>query len=70
MEKTAASPFNVWLNAKVGNADGSLNLDRLYEIARAYGIETEYRHLNPGQQRMSIGIQLRKKVPASDYEAM
>lgn len=69
MEKTAASPFNAWLNGKVRNIDGSLNLDRLYEVARAYGIETEYRHLNAGQQRMNIGIKLRKKVPASEYMA-
>lgn len=69
MEKTAASPFNVWLNAKVRDADGSLNLDSLYETARRYGITTEYRHLNPGQQRMNVGIQLRRAVPSSEYEA-
>ena len=66
LEKTSASPFNVWLNAKVRNADGSLDLDRLYETARAYGIKNEYRHLNPGQQRMNVGMQLRKKVPESE----
>lgn len=69
MEKTAASPFNLWLNALVTNSDGSLNLDRLYEIAASYGIKNDYRHLNHGQQRMTIGIKLRKTVPASEYAA-
>jgi hypothetical protein len=67
MEKTAASPFNLWLDARVKNPDGSLDLDRLYKIASSYSIKNDYRHLNPGQQRMTIGILLRKKVPASEY---
>ena len=29
---------------------------------------TEYRHLNPGQQRMNVGVQLRRVVP-SGYKA-
>ena len=52
MEKTAASPFNLWLDAQVKNSDGSLDLDRLYKVASSYGIKNDYRHLNPGQQRM------------------
>lgn len=66
-EKTAASPFNQWLDSKVKRADGSLDLEQLYAVAKAYGIEKDYRHLNPGQQRMSIGIMLRKVVPESEY---
>jgi hypothetical protein len=67
MEKTAASPFNLWLDARVKNPDGSLDLDRLYKVASSYSIKNDYRHLNPGQQRMTIGIMLRKKVPPSEY---
>jgi hypothetical protein len=67
MEKTAASPFNLWLDARVKNSDGSLDLERLYKVASSYGITNDYRHLNPGQQRMTIGIVLRKKVPSSEY---
>lgn len=66
-EKTASSPFNRWLDQKVKRPDRSLDLDQLYAIARAYGIEKQYHHLNPGQQRMSIGIMLRKAVPESEY---
>jgi hypothetical protein len=67
MEKTAASPFNLWLDERVKNSDGSLDLDRLYKVASSYGIENDYRHLNPGQQRMTIGIKLRKRVPPTEY---
>lgn len=67
MEKTAASPFNRWLDAKVKKSDGSLDLDRLYEVACDFGIITDYRHLNPGQQRMTIGNKLRNIVPSFEY---
>ncbi len=70
MEKTAASSFNLWLDARVKNSDGSLDLERLYKVASSYGIENDYRHLNPGQQRMTIGIKLRKKVPAAEYSIL
>jgi len=66
--KTANSDFNVWMNGQVRNADGTLNLDALYELASKYGIKQEYRHLNPGQQRMNIGSRLRAKVPPEDYQ--
>jgi hypothetical protein len=67
MEKTAASPFNLWLDAQVKNVDGSLDLDRLYKVASNYGIKNDYQHLDPGQQRMTIGIKLRKQVPPAEY---
>jgi len=66
LEDTAKSPFNEWLNKRVRNEDGTLNLDRLYETAREFGITEEYRHLNPGQQRMIIGVMLRPKVKPED----
>jgi hypothetical protein len=66
-EKTASSPFNRWLDRKVKRPDGSLDLDQLYAVAQQYGIEKQYHHLNPGQQRMSIGIMLRKAVPETEY---
>ena len=67
MEKTANSPFNSWLNRQVKNADGTLNLDKLYEVARCWHIEERYEHLNAGQIRMNIGVRLRKAVPVAEY---
>lgn len=67
-KKTAQSPFNKWLNSKVRNADGSLNLDAMYALARKYGVTEEYRQLNPGQQRMNIGVKLRARVETKEYE--
>lgn len=61
-EFTANSPFNQWLNPQVRDASGKLDLDRLYAVAREHGITDEYRHLNPGQQRMNIGVRLRTVV--------
>jgi len=68
-QKTADSPFNRWLGEQVKNSDGTLNLDKLYEVARRYGVNNRYEHLNPGQQRMNIGVRLRKRVPESEYKA-
>jgi hypothetical protein len=67
LEKTAASPFNQWLEREL-KENGGFSLDKLYALARHYGIEKRYDHLNPGQQRMTIGIMLRNKVPVSDYD--
>lgn len=66
-QKTAKSPFNEWLNSQVRNADGTLNLDKMYQVAKKYGVNEEYRHLNPGQQRMNIGARLRNKVDPKNY---
>lgn len=66
-KNTRNSPFNQWLDAQVKNADGSLNLDALYRVAQKYGLDKRYDSLNPGQQRMNIGVQLRKIVPPSEY---
>lgn len=69
LEKTADSPFNRWLDAQVNDESGSLNLGKLYALAKHYGIDKTYPHLNPGQQRMNIGNLLRKQVPESVYQA-
>jgi hypothetical protein len=68
VKNTKSSPFNVWLDAQVKRPDGSLDLEKLYEVATEHGVTQRYDGLNPGQQRMNLGIQLRKKVPASAYE--
>ena len=68
LERTAASPFNLWLDAQVKEADGSLNLEKLYALAKRYGIDKTYPHLNPGQQRMNIGNLLRKQVPENEFQ--
>ena len=69
-KKTADGPFNRWLDAQVRRQDGAFVLDRLYEVAEKFGIKkrSEYRHLNPGQQRMSLGNLLRRVVPKALYE--
>ena len=67
LERTANSPFNSWLNRQVKSADGTLNLDKLYEVARRWHIEERYEHLNAGQIRMDIGVRLRKVVPVEEY---
>ena len=64
--KTAGSDFNCWLDGLV-KSNGRLDLEGMYGVARQYGISHEYRHLNPGQQRMIIGSKLRAVVPAEDY---
>lgn len=67
LQKTANGPFNVWLDKQV-KVDGNLDLERLYAVAAQYGITKRYDHLNPGQQRMNIGVALRKIVPKEVYE--
>lgn len=67
MEKTANSPFNRWLDPQIKNPDGTLSLDKLYEVARRWHIEERYEHLNAGQIRMNIGVRLRKAVPVAEY---
>lgn len=68
--KTAQSPFNQWLNAQVRDENGQLILGKLYDVARRHGVERpeRYAHLNPGQQRMTLGLQLRARVAPSEYD--
>jgi hypothetical protein len=66
-KNTANSPFNIWLNAQVRDAAGKLDEDKLYAVARAHGVNEEYRGLNKGQQRMNIGARLRAKVDPAVY---
>jgi len=68
VKNTKSSPFNVWLDAQVKKPDGTLDLEKLYAVSLQYGVTNRYDGLNPGQQRMNMGIQLRKKVPATVYE--
>lgn len=67
VKNTANSPFNVWLDGQVKRPDGTLDLERLYAVAERYGIEKRYDRLNPGQQRMNIGVMLRTRVPEEEY---
>lgn len=67
VKNTAKSPFNVWLDGQVKRPDGTLDLERLYEVAERYGIDKRYDNLNPGQQRMNIGVMLRARVPQEEY---
>jgi hypothetical protein len=67
---TAGEPFNQWLDGQVKDESGRMNLARLHEVAKGYGIDrtNEYRHLNPGQQRMNLGNILRRIVPRALYD--
>lgn len=69
LTNTSRSSFNVWLDAQVKGPDGTLDLEKLYEVAERYGITKRYDHLNVGQQRMTIGLMLRARVPKGHYEA-
>src|SRR5262245_9801225 len=70
LKKTADSPFNLWLNAQVRDADGGLDLGLLHDLAKRYGVDrqAQYAHLGPGQQRMNIGNMLRRRVPPVEYQ--
>ncbi|WP_192926250.1 DUF6998 domain-containing protein [Microvirga tunisiensis] len=61
-------PFNIWLSDQVRSPDGTLDLERLYTVARQWGINERYDHLNPGMARMNIGNRLRAVVPREVYE--
>ena len=61
-------PFNVWLRDQVQAPDGALDLEQLYAVARRWGINDRYDHLNPGMARMNIGNRLRAIVPREVYE--
>lgn len=69
-EGAAQSPFNQWLDGLVRRRDGGLDLEALHTLAREYGVDrqTQYAHLNPGQQRMNIGNMLRRLVPENVYD--
>ena len=59
---TRHGAFNQWLDPQVRASDGTVDLPKLYEIARAHGIEyAPYVSLNPGQQRMTLGNMIRTK---------
>jgi hypothetical protein len=67
LERAAKSPFNRWLDQQVRGEDGNLDLEKLYAVAKEWGIEKRYYWLNPGQQRMNIGVMLRALVPPEEY---
>lgn len=69
-ENTADDPFNIWLNPQVRDEAGAFDLDKLYAVALRYvaADRGRYAHLNPGQQRMTVGNLLRRAVPPSEYE--
>lgn len=68
--QTRDGAFNRWLAPQVADLEGRLNLEKLHEVACRYGIDrrTQYAHLNPGQQRMTLGNLLRRVVPKALYE--
>lgn len=64
----ARSSFNIWLDGQVKREDGSLDLERLYEVARSYGVNEQYSRLSHAQQFLNIGVLLREKIPRKDDE--
>lgn len=67
VKNTKNSPFNIWLDQQIRDPKGALDIEELYRVAREYGVEKRYDNLNAGQQRMNIGVQLRKLVDPSIY---
>lgn len=67
---TKHDAFNTWIRPQILGPDGNLDVERLHALAMTYGIDkrSQYAHLNPGQQRMSLGNILRKVVPVHLYE--
>jgi hypothetical protein len=65
---TKDGPFNRWLDPFVRRDDGSLDVESLYLVARAFGVHDRYDHLNAGQIRMNIGNRLRPLVPEEIIE--
>jgi hypothetical protein len=65
---TKNSPFNIWLKRQTSGSDGNIDLEKLYSVARTWGVQERYEHLNPGMIRMNIGNKLRALVPRSMYE--
>ncbi len=68
LANTSRSSFNVWLDARVKQADGKLDLNKPYEVAERYGITKRYDHLNVGQQQMTLGLALSARIPKELYE--
>jgi hypothetical protein len=61
-QTTQHGAFNMWFDPQVRAADGTLDLQKLYEISTLHGIDyTLYTSLNPGQQRMTLGNMIRAK---------
>lgn len=51
----------------IGNALAGLSLSQVQQVAVAVGLDpSKYSHLNNGQQRMTLGNQLRKKAGVPD----
>jgi len=68
--------FCRWLDVQVIRPDGTIDVDRLFELAGKWQIDHPTGAiLNPGtskfsapQLRLALGILLRERVPASEYE--
>ncbi len=61
--------FGVWFDKQVRTAEGTVDLDRLAELACQWNIEYPWKKSrNPGQLIMTARILLRNCVPASEYE--
>jgi hypothetical protein len=69
-QNTRDDAFNRWLKPQITGPGGALDLDRLYAVAEGFGLDgrDRYAHLNPGQQRMTLGNRLRRAVPRAVYE--
>ena len=59
--------FDLWLDHQIKEPSGSVNLEKLYAVARHYGVAKQYPDLTAGQQRFAIAALLRLRVPAEAY---
>jgi hypothetical protein len=68
--------FNRWLDAQVLRPDGTIDTDRLFDLADEWGAEyppgailnAGTPKFPAGKLRLVFGILLRERVPASEYE--
>lgn len=68
-QTTQHGPFNLWFDPQVRAADGTLDLQKLYALSTAHGIDYKsYMSLNAGQQRMTLGNMIRAKRRANGQE--
>jgi hypothetical protein len=59
--------FNRWLDNLVNGPDGTVDPERLRQIAQARGVEKQIRWGNASLDRLQLGVVLRSVVDPSEY---
>ena len=66
----AHTQFDLWLDHQIKEPSGSVDLEKLYAVARRYGVLKQYLYLTAGQQRSAVAALLRLRVPAETYASV